>query len=114
MNKYIAILSVAVGIGVFAEAVNIATPRPILRTTEDSVIRAEYDAPIASFMGTLPKSKGAAHTSRTINRASDSAKVDGPIFGQFSTAKAMSYHAIGIHNSKVPNPRQVVGDITVH
>lgn len=131
MNKYIALLSVAVGIGVFAGAVNIATPCPVLRTTEDSAIRAEYDAPIASFLGTVPKGKGAAHTptahaSRTVNRASeagrasyardsasDSAESTGPTFGQFSTRTAMNYQTVS-HHSRTPNPRQVVGKITVN
>jgi hypothetical protein len=131
MNKYIAILSMVIGICVFAVAVNIATPCPVLRTTEDSAIRAEYDAPSIHFAGVLSKRKGmahsptAAHTSRTYsranetrtyNRASGSAKVaevDGPTFGQFSTRKAMEYHTVG-HHARTPNLRQVVGKITVN
>jgi hypothetical protein len=118
MNKYIAILSLAAGIGVFAAAVNIATPRPVLRTTEDSVLRAEYDAPSVHFAGSLEPSKGAAHsptahTSRTVNRASVPTESDGPTFGQFSTPTAMAYSTVGYH-SHTPNPRQVVGEITVN
>jgi hypothetical protein len=121
MNKYIALLIVAVGIGVFAGAVTIATPRPVLRTTEDSVLRAEYDAPLVRFAGSLAPSKGAAHsptahTSRTVNRASDSAKAteeDGPVFGQFSTQAAMNYQTVG-HHSRAPKVRQVVQAITVN
>lgn len=121
MNKYIALLILAVGIGVFAGAITIATPRPVLRTIEASVIRAEYNAPSIHFAGSLVPSNGAAHsptahTSRTVNRASDSAQdteEDGPVFGQFSTLTAMNYQTVG-HYSRTPKVRQVVQAITVN
>lgn len=120
MNKYIAILSLVAGVGIFAGAITIATPRPILRTTEDVKLHAEYDAPIVSFMGSLPKNKGMAHTARTITRttnvrtsASNSAEEDGPTFGQFSTRAAMEYHATKVHIASVPNSRVIIGKITV-
>jgi len=115
MNKYIAILSMAVGVGVFAGAVTIATPSPLLRLTEDSKLRAEYDAPVVRFLGSVPKSKGAAHSpTRTVKRASSSAQSsDEPTFGQFSTRTAMSYQTVG-HHSRTPTVRQVVGEITVN
>ncbi|MCK9567445.1 hypothetical protein M0R72_00685 [Candidatus Pacearchaeota archaeon] len=101
----------AVGIGVFAGAVTIATPSPVLRLTEDSKLSAEYDAPIASFLGSVPNSKGMAHPVRTAKRV-DSASVsaqssDEPTFGQFSTREAMNYQTVS-HHSRTPTVRQAV------
>ena len=115
MNKFIAILSLVVGMFVFGAAVHIATPTSKLRTTQDSAISSNYEAPVAGFLGTIPKSaKGLAHNSIATKRVVADMKLaandtvdDGLVFGEFSTLAAMNYHARDVHTVAVPNPKAV-------
>ncbi len=110
MKKLILNLFVLIiGVGVFiAAVVNISTPIVLLRPTIDPAIHAEYIAPDTHFMGVTPPLKnGKAHMAslskakgmrasavRKKVAAQGSASHAGEVlFGQFSTAKAMGYHA---------------------
>ena len=105
----------AIGLGVFIVAVvSISTPIVLLRPTSDPAIHAEYIAPSIHFMGiTPPLRNGKAHVASSVTKSSKSAQNMRPssvrkkqaaqssassnagevLFGQFSTAKAMGYHA---------------------
>jgi hypothetical protein len=117
MNKYIALLSLVIGVVVFAIGISVALPRPMLRVTEDSAITANYLAPDVVFMGEVPRVVGKAHTVRTVkytsnvaeSRAEDSVG-EGP-FGKFSTLEAMRYRTLEGYHSRVPNIRVEIGQI---
>jgi hypothetical protein len=102
----------AIGLVVFiAAVVNISTPIVLLRPTSEPAIHAEYIAPSVHFMGVVPPLRnGKAHIASSAKAdkaqnmrsssvrkkvtAQGSASHAGEVlFGQFSTAKAMGYHA---------------------
>jgi hypothetical protein len=117
MKKLAPIFVLIFGLGIFVSSIIIATPTPALRATSDNqVLFAKYEAPVASFMGSIPPSMGLAHVAkkpaqmaRTVEgRAEELASNDGPVFGRFSTLAAMSYHASDVHITKVPNPKPLI------
>jgi hypothetical protein len=127
MNKIVAIASLVLGLAVFITGIAVNNSPPILRTTEDSAINVNYDAPNANVMtnnalglatvaitGRAPIT-GKAHKRHADADSESSAQssdlvADGPVGspsgGLFSTAKAREFNPAK-HYSKVPNVQYV-------
>lgn len=121
MKKLVAIFGFVIGFGIFVTAVFIATPTSRLGATKDIKVTAEYEAPVASFMGHVEAetTKGKAHTvqsPRVPVREDETAEVSGPEIGKLGNA--MGYR-LREHNTKVPNPkmkapkRTPIGDVVI-
>ena len=120
MNKIFAIASFTLGIGIFVVGLAVNDSPPILRSTEDLKLSADYDAPIAQVKTTddsfalanitiTNRTTGKAHIRHADadNISADSNNsVGSPSNGLFSTASAQEYSPIGYH-SKVPNVQYV-------
>ena len=125
MNKIIAIASLVLGIGVFITGLAVNNSPPILRTTEDSAINVNYDAPCPNAMTNaliiVERTTGKAHARHVDHEtrhtdyetsaqhsefADESVALGSPSGGLFSTASARSYNP-GQHYSKVPNVQYV-------
>jgi hypothetical protein len=126
MNKIIAIASLALGLAVFIAGIAVNNSPPILRTTEDSAINANYDAPRTNAMTNNAMElanvtivgrtrTGKAHVRHADANAESSAQysdelaegpVESPSGGLFSTARARDFNPAK-HYSKVPNVQYV-------
>jgi hypothetical protein len=117
MNKYIAISSLVVGLGIFVMGTLVAITVPVrlhVSSSDEIKVQQEYEAPIVGFRGEIVKKKGVAHRVREQrielpNMTIASGEEEGLQFGQFSTKEAMNYHTIR-YRSKVPNLKMVEGD----
>jgi hypothetical protein len=135
MNKIIAIASLVLGLAVFIAGIAVNNSPPILRTTEDSAINANYDAPstnamtnnaeLANVSVLRPGAErstivgrtrtGKAHVRHADANPESSAQysdelaegpVESPSGGLFSTARARDFNPAK-HYSKVPNVQYV-------